>query len=236
MNTNNTIMRKIVFLSLIAMSVAAVSFAQDAKELAKQQMELNKINKKMLSAKPTKEAKKEAKRLAKEGWVVPAGEKSIELQLTQSLMYGEELMVDEAGAPTKRYIMHTAIATSGTYNAGYAASRTNAMVEVAAILKSEIAAAMQVKIDNDQSSGINALTLDKFNERAKSVVDQCLTNAIPVIRVYRRLSNGNFEVQVRLAFDKKEIAARIKRKMLAEMEKEGDEMNKVVDEVLNSKL
>lgn len=229
-------MKKIFVLSVIAVMVASVSFAQSAKELAKQQMELNDINRKLLNAKPVKEAKKEAKRLAKDGWMVPAGEKGIAQQLTQSLLYGEELMMDEADAPTKRFIMHTAMATSGSYNTGYAASRTNAMVEVAAILKTEIAAAMQIKLDNDQSSGLTAVTVDKFNERAKAIVDQCLTNAIPVVRMYRRMPNGNFEVQARFAFDKKEIAARLKRNMAAQLEEEGDKLNDIVDEVLKSKL
>ena len=76
-----------------------------------------------------------------EGWTVPAGEKNIEQQITQSQLYSAELMTDENGGVTKRFIMQTAVQTAGTYNAGYAAARANAQTELAAMLKTEIVAA-----------------------------------------------------------------------------------------------
>ncbi len=229
-------MKKMMILLAAAMMSATATFAQSAIELAKQQQELNSINRKLLTQKPTKDARKQAKELKKEGWLVPAGEKNIEQQLTESQLYGTELMADENGAPTKRYIQQTSITTSGTFNAGYAAARANAQVELAALLKTEIVTAMQAKIDNSQSSTINAVTVDKFNQRTKAIVDQALTNAVPFLRIYRRLRNNTFEVQVRIAFDKKELAARLKRNMQKELEEEGDELNNLVDEILSKKF
>lgn len=228
-------MKKTIIL-LVSVMMTMVSFAQSAKELAKEQAELRAINMKILKAKPTKEAKKQAKQLTKEGWGVPVGEKSIERQITESQIYGEELMTDEMGGVTKRFMMQTAVQTAGTYNAGYAAARANAQVELAALLKTEIVAAMQAKLDNAQSSTISTITVDKFNQRSKSIVDETLTNAIPTVVIYRRLQNNNFEVQVRLAFDKKELAARLKRNMRQELEKEGDELEPIVDYILSNKL
>ena len=222
------------FLSIIAIAmVSCVAFAQNATDLAKQQKQLNEINMKMLNAKPTKDAKRQAKQFKKEGWVVPAGEKTIEKQLTESQLLGEELMTDEEGGITKRFILHTASQVSGTYNTGYAAARTAAITELAATLRTQVAAAMQQKADNQQTSAINAVTVDKFNQRAKSIIDATLTNSRPVVAIYRVLPNKNYEVQVRLAFDKKELSARIKRAMQRELEQEGDELNDIVDEVLS---
>lgn len=227
-------MKKMISLLVVAM-MAIPTFAQSAIELAKQQQELNSVNKKLLKEKPTKEAKKQAKELKKEGWKVPAGD-ILEAQLTESQLYGAELMADENGAPTKRYILHTAVTTSGTYNAGYAAARNNAQIELAAMLKTEIVAAMQGKLDNAQTSAINATTVDKFNQRAKAIVDQAVTNALPIVRIYRTLPNNNYQVQVRIAFDKKELAARLKRNMQKELENEGDELNGIVDDILSTKF
>lgn len=211
-------------------------FAQTAKELAQQQKALNEINLKMLDMKPTKDAKKEAKVLKKEGWMVPAGEASIEQQITKSLLYSAELTTDEEGNPTKRYIMQTAQQTSGTYNAGYAAARAAAQSELASVLKTEIISTAKQKLDNSQSDAMNAVTVDKFNERSRMIVDQVLTNAIPVLAIYRRLPNNNFEVQVRMAYDKKVLSTRLKNKLREELEQEGDQlMNDVVDEVLGAK-
>lgn len=228
--------KMILMVAAVLMTSTAVN-AQSAIELAKQQKELNDINRKMLNQKPTKDAKKQAKELKKEGWLVPAGELSIEQQLTKSQLMGEELMADENGAPTKRFIMQTAIQTAGSYNSGYAAARTAAMTELAGLLKTEIVSAFQQKLDNAQNSSINATTVDKFNQRTKGIIDQALTNSITCLKIYRRLPNNNFEVQVRLAFDKKELAARLKRNMQKELEQEGDEeLNGIVDEVLSNKF
>lgn len=227
-------MKKILVMLATAM-LAIPTFAQSAAELAKQQAELRAINMRMLNAKPTKDAKKQAKALVKEGWMVPAGEKSIEQQITESQLLGAENMADENGAATKRYLMQTAVQTAGSYNAGYAAARANAQTELAAMLKTEIAAAMDKKLDNEQTSAISAVTVDKFNERAQAIVDATLTNSIPVMAIYRRLQNNNFEVQVRLAFDKKELAARLKRNMQKELEMEGDELDSMVEEIMSSK-
>ena len=188
-------MKKMILMVAAVLMTSTAANAQSAIELAKQQKELNDINRKMLNQKPTKDAKKQAKELKKEGWLVPAGELSIEQQLTKSQLMGEELMADENGAPTKRFIMQTGLQTSGSYNAGYAAARTAAMTELASLLKTGIVSAFRQKLDN------------------------------------------NYQVQVRLAFDKKELAARLKRNMQKELEKEGDEeLNGIVDEVLSNKF
>lgn len=228
-------MKKILFFVATFM-IAATATAQTAIELAQQQQELNAINMKMLNAKPTRQAKKQAKELKAEGWTVPAGDVDIAQQVTKSQLYSAELITDEDGNITKRYIMQTAQQTAGTYNAGYAAARAAAQTELAAMLKTELVSAMQQKLDNSQTDALSATTIDKFNERSRMIVDQTLTNAIPVLSIYRRLPNNNFEVQLRIAFDKKELMARIKRNMQRELEKEGDKLNEVVDVVFDEKL
>lgn len=219
-----------------ALMIATTATAQTAMELARQQQELNAINMKMLNAKPTKQAKKQAKELKAEGWTVPAGDVDIAQQVTRSQLYSAELTTDESGNVTKRYIMQTAQQTAGTYNSGYAAARAAAQTELAAMLKTELVTAMQQKLDNSQNNALMATTIDKFNQRSRMIVDQTLTNAIPVLAIYRRLPNNNFEVQVRIAFDKKELIARIKRNMQQELEKDGDKLYDIVDAVFDDKL
>ena len=219
-----------------ALMIATTATAQTAMELARQQQELNAINMKMLNAKPTKQAKKQAKELKAEGWTVPAGDVDIAQQVTRSQLYSAELTTDESGNVTKRYIMQTAQQTAGTYNSGYAAARAAAQTELAAMLKTELVTAMQQKLDNSQNNALMATTIDKFNQRSRMIVDQTLTNAIPVLAIYRRLPNNNFEVQVRIAFDKKGLIARIKRNMQQELEKDGDKLYDIVDAVFDDKL
>lgn len=228
-------MKKIV-LSCMMLMATSVMFGQSALELVKQQQELEAFNKKILNAKPTKAAKKQAKELQKAGWTVPAGEKSIEQQVTRSQLYGEELMATEDGSTTKRFLMHTAMQTSGTYNVGYAAARANALAEVASMIKTQLVTSISVKQGNSQTSAIEATTVDKFNQKVDAIVDQTMTNGIPMLSIYRRLPNGNFEVQVRLAFDKKEILSRMKKGMQKELEQEDDALISVAQDVINNQL
>lgn len=229
-------MKKFFFIIMMTVIFAVGANAQSATDLARQQQELNEIMRKSLNAKPTKDAKKQAKELKTQGWMVPAGERSIEQQVTESQFLGAELMSDENGAPIKRFIQHTGVSTAGTYNAAYAAGRSNAQVEIANMLETEIAAAMQGKLDNAQQNAVNATTVEKFNQRIKAIVHESLLNSIPVLAIYRVLPNNNFEVQVRIAFDKKEVAARLKRALQKELEMEGDELNGMVDDALNSAI
>ena len=103
------------------------------------------------------------------------------------------------------------------------------------MLKTEIVSAIQQKLDNDQTTMVNAVTVDKFNERSRAIVDQTLTRSIPLLAVYRRLPNNTFEVQVRIAFDRKELVARMKRNLQKELEGDGDKLFEVIDEVVGNK-
>ena len=99
-------MKKIVLMLCLAIA-ASTGFAQssqNAMEIAKQQKKLREFNMKVLNQEPTKDAKKQAKKLEKEKWVVPAGERPIAQQLTATQLYGEEYMLDESGNATKRFI------------------------------------------------------------------------------------------------------------------------------------
>ena len=108
-------MKKMISLLVVAM-MATATFAQSAAELARQQKELNEIHMKMLKAKPTKDAKKQAKEFRKDGWQVPMGEMSLERQINKSMLYDQELMTNEDGGITQRFLQHTGQQTAGSYN------------------------------------------------------------------------------------------------------------------------
>lgn len=230
-------MKKVLIMMVMTIATSTVSFAQSAIELARQQRELNEINMKLLNAKPSKDARKQEKLLVKQGWLVPAGGKTIGKQITEAQLLGEELMADETGNPTKRYIIRSAQAVSGSFNTGVATARANAQVELAAMLETRVAAAMETKLDNQQNSAITVHTIEKFHERAKAIIDACLTNTNTVLSIYRLTPQNNYEVQVQVAFDKKELTSRLKRKIQQELEQEGDEdLNDIVDSVLKEEL
>lgn len=226
-------MKRMILMAFVAIVAFNTVNAQNAVELAKQQKELNKINMELLNGKPSKAAKKQAKELKKQGWTVNAGDKTIEGQITEIQLLGEELMADENGNPTKRFIIQNGQSLAGTYNAARAAAATNAQNELGRALMTQIAAAMETKLDNQQNSSISVTTVEKFHQRGKAVVDACLTNTRTPLTLYRTTAQNNYEVQVQMVFDKKELTARLKRQLQKELEQEGDEdLNEIVDSVL----
>lgn len=226
-------MKKVIIMMVLAIASTSVALAQSAIELAKQQKELNDVNMKLLNAKPSKDARKQEKLLVKQGWLVPAGSKSIAKQITETQLLGEELMADETGNPVKRYIIRSAQAVAGSFNAGVATARSNAQVELAAMLQTKIAGAMESKLDNQQNTSISVITVEKFHERAKAIIDACLTNTTTLLSIYRLTPQHNYEVQIQVSFDKKELTSRLKRRIQQELEIEGDEdLNDIVDGVL----
>ncbi len=226
-------MRKLILLTIVALMACATGFAQSSVELAKQQKELNSINMRLLQIKPSKAAKKQAKKLRKEGWMVTGSDKPIELQITSDQLLAEELMADENGKPTKRYIQHSASAVQGTQKAAYADARAACQIEIAAMIETKIAGALLQRVDGIQSSSIDSTTVDKFQQRAKGVFDTVITNVIPGLNIYRQLSNNNYEVQVTLSFDKKQIAIQLKKELLKQLEMEGNaELNSIIDQAL----
>lgn len=226
-------MKKFIVMAIVALMACTTVSAQSSVELAKQQRELNEINMKMLNAKPSKDAKKQAKALKKQGWLVMGSGKSIERQITSDQLLAEELMADDSGNPMRRYIQHSASAIQGTNTAAYAAARTACQVEIAAMIETKIAGALQQKLDGSQSSSINTLTVDKFHQRAKGIFDAVINNALPGLNIYRVLPNNSYEVQVTLSFDKKQVAMLLKRELQKQLEMEGDEeLNDIVDQAL----
>lgn len=226
-------MKRIMVLLAVAFMTASAGYAQSAIELAKQQRELNKVNMDMLNMKPSKDAKKQAKQRAKDGWEVPAGSLSMANQFTRAQLMRQELMANDVGEPVARYILHEATVTSGSESVGYSAARAQCQAEIASMLQTKIAAAMKRKQDNAQNSAVDATTVSKFNERVKMITDATLSTMIPVVHIYRILPNNNYQVQATIAYDKKEMKTQMKRQMAKELEKEGDELDDVVDEVLN---
>ena len=81
-------MKKIIFglLSMMLLSASGMTYAQTTKEQRKERQELAKASKKELNEKASKAARKEAKRLSKEGWKTAPGALPLEKQLDKSYM------------------------------------------------------------------------------------------------------------------------------------------------------
>lgn len=226
-------MKKIMIMVLMAIVACTAVDAQSALDLAKQKKAQNKEYMGLVNAKPSKAAKKRAKELMKEGWRPVGSGASIEHQISNDQLLAEELMADENGNPMFRYLQHSATAVAGTQTAAFAAARTACLMEIQSLIETRIAAAMEQKLDNAQSSAINAITVDKFHQRAKAIIDGVFTDGLSGLNIYRVLPNNNYEVQVTISYDKQQVSSRLKMLLQRQLEMEGDaELNGIVDQIL----
>jgi hypothetical protein len=147
----------------------------------------------------TKEAKKEAKKLKKEGWQVPAGAFSMERQLTKAYMLQEETDADYH----PKYIIGQAISGGSFYDAAKMQAVELAKAELAGNIATDLTTLVNLKLGNQQISADKASSASEIIQKGKSLVSQKLGSTIPLIELFRTKGDGSVEVQIRLAYDKK---------------------------------
>lgn len=197
-------MKRILLLGFAALLTLTAS-AQSAEELAARQASLDSLFQAMLNAKPSKEAKAEAKRLEKEGWKAQEGEKSILQQIHESMVMAQEQMIAADGSLAERFLMQTAIQTSASYATGYATARAKAQALLGGMIETKVKSEIQTRLKNEQLAGGGAYSEAEFKQRIQTMVKQTMRNTIPVMCLYRQLPNNLYEVQLRLAVDGKAL-------------------------------
>lgn len=225
-------MKKIFAIIAVAMATLTVS-AQSYKDLVKAQQERNKYNKEMANIKPTSDDKKQAKQRKKDGWDVETGADPMDIQICKARMLQAELMADEDMEPTKRYIVAVSQSVSGNKDVAKREASNNAMGEIASMIETKLVEAMERSSDNSIHNAISATTRSTFSARMKAIVQGCLRNMVTPLTIYRVLPNYNYQVEVMVAYDKKQLKRELMQKLQQEMKVEGDKaLNPLVDEAL----
>lgn len=145
-----------------------------------------------------KEAKKEAKRLKKEGWSVPAGNLPLEMQLAQAYKLQAEVNADMQ----PKYIFGQAISGGSFYDAAKMQAVELAKAELAGNILTDLTTIVSSKLENHQVSSDKANSASEIIKEGEAVVSQKLDSPIPLIEIYRTLKDGTVEVQIRLAYEK----------------------------------
>ena len=221
-------MKKVLFLAMAMLVACSASFAQDAKEVMKERQEIKKMAKKELSARVDKATKKEAKRLAKEGWVVSPGALPLEKQLQRS--YEMEYQYDDLGFP--KYIMANAQSIAENYDAAKTAATSLAITNLAGQIQTEVAALVENTVANQQLAAEDAVSISETVMSSKNLISQSIGRTIVVVECYRVLKNKNREVMVRIAYNGEMAKQAAKQAVREELEKKGDKLHEQLDKVL----
>ena len=137
----------------------------------------------------TKEVKKQAKTMKKEGWTVAEGDKSMEQQLADLKYY-----TNEGG-----YVVESGSQLGKNFSLGQTGARAKALRAISLRLSTLIASDTEVAQTNVQSEDGEAESQVALNARVKSVSQETLSDAFPVFVVYRKILDNMYEVQVHLA-------------------------------------
>ena len=221
-------MKKVLFLAMAMLVACSASFAQDAKEIMKERQEIKKMAKKELSARVDKATKKEAKRLAKEGWVVTPGALPLEKQLQRS--YEMEYQYDDLGFP--KYIMANAQSIAENYDAAKTAATSLAITNLTGQIQTEVAALIENTVANQQLTAEDAVSISETVMSSKNLISQSIGRTIVVVECYRVLKNKNREVMVRIAYNGEMAKQAAKQAVREELEKKGEKLHEQLDKVL----
>jgi len=217
----------------MALIVACGSvFAYDKaelKEIRKQRQEIRKMTKKELNERASKDARQQAKKLKKAGWLVSPGAITLEKQLDRS--YNMQMEYDENLYP--KYIMAEAQSIGENYDAAKVSATSLAITNLAGQIQTEVTALVEQTVANKQLEANEAASIVETVMSAKNLISQSIGRTIPVVECYREVKKGgNKEVLVRLAYNGEMAKLAAKKAVKDELEKKGANLHQQLDKVL----
>jgi hypothetical protein len=221
-------MKKALFLAMALLIACSASFAQDAKEILKERKAVQKMAKKELAAKVGKDAKKEAKAFAKEGWLVSPGALPLEKMLQRS--YEMQYQYDDLGFP--KFITANAQSIAENYDAAKTAATSLAITNLAGQIQTEVTALIENTVANQQLAAEDAVSISETVMSSKNLISQSIGRTIVVVECYRVLSNKNREVMVRIAYNGEMAKEATKKAVREELVKKGENLHEQLDKVL----
>ena len=207
---------------------ASPSFAQLSKEQINERKEIRKLAKSDLKEKASKSARKEAKKLQKEGWTIAPGALPIDKQLDKS--YLMQMEYDENMFP--KYLMGEAMSIGENYDAAKMQALELAKQNLAGQIQTEVTALIENTVANKQLQAEEAASVVQSISAGKNLISQSIGQVITVMEVYRSAQNKNKEVLLRIAYNASMAKQAAKKAVREELEKKGDELHKKLDNLL----
>lgn len=216
------------FITLMILSVSELSYAQSSKEQRRERQELAKSSKKELNEKASKAARKEAKRLSKEGWKTAPGALPLDKQLDKS--YLMQYQYDADGFP--QFIMVEAMSVGGNYDAAKMQALELAKQNLAGQIQTEITALIENTVANEQMDQSDATSVTRSVMASKNLISQNIGRVVPVVETYRVVNGNNREVLIRIAYSQGMAKVVAKKAVKKELEVRGDSIHNKLDDLL----
>lgn len=221
-------MRKLFVCAFAFLCLTANVSAQTVKDIRKERQEIRKASKKDMNEKATKTARKDAKKLKKEGWITVPGALPLEKQLDKSYMM--QMEYDEDMYP--KYLMGEAMSIGENYDAAKMQALELAKQNLAGQIQTEVTALIENSVANRQLANEDASSLTQSIMGAKNLISQSIGRTIIVMECYRVKTNKNMEVLVRIAYNGAMAKAAAKRAIQDELKSKSEDLQKKLDQLL----
>ena len=216
----------VTFVFLLSGSMTAQKKSDEGKFNAKSE----KAATKEIKSKAVKEARKAAKKLAKQGYKVNPGSMPLAKQLERSWM--KQYQEDEDG--NEKYLVSDGNGVGKTLTAAELQAMEAAKLQLAGQISNEITQIIEAKIANDQIDRETGNSLTKFVAGSKNYVVQSLPYVKPYFKAYRDSGDRDVEVTIKLFYSAAEAleASRQAAEKAIRDELE-DEADVLIDEINN---
>lgn len=221
-------MRKLFVCAFAFLCLTANVTAQSVKDIRKERQEIRKASKKDLNEKATKTARKDAKKLKKEGWITVPGALPLEKQLDKS--YLMQMEYDEDMYP--KYLMGEAMSIGENYDAAKMQALELAKQNLAGQIQTEVTALIENSVANKQLANEDAASVTQSIMGAKNLISQSIGRTITVMECYRAKTNKNKEVLVRIAYNGEMAKTAAKRAIQDELKSKSEDLQKKLDQLL----
>ncbi len=222
-------MKRFFFIVIIATVLFPAYAQQDYMDFMKERKAMANFTKEQLNAKASKDARKAAKQLKKEGWVVAPGGLPLEKQLDKVYLMQAEVDL-ETGFP--KFIKGEAMSVGGNYDAAKMQAVNLAKIELAGNIATEVAALIESRVGNNQTDPAEAVSTSESVMGAKSAIAQSIGRTIIALEVYRDLRNKNKEVRVMIFYNAEMAKAAAKAAIKEDLQKKGDKLVDQLDNIL----
>jgi hypothetical protein len=190
-----------------------------------------KNNKKFRFPRVSRDVKKEAKKLQKEGFKAFVGQPPVSQQLDKSYRMINE--ADENGFP--KWIVSSGSSVANTQAAAEMQAIELAKSRLVGLIETNFRAVIENTVANNQLDAKDAVSVTKSVEVSANRVAKKLGMIMPVVKIYRNVDK-NFEVQVNIAYNYEMARKQMLAEMQAELEKESEDVRQKYEQFLNPDL
>lgn len=223
-------MKKLMMVAMaLIIAVSGTMYAQDAKEIRKQRKEVARLAKSEMKDRASKDARKEAKKLEKEGWVIFPGDLPLAKQLDRSYIMEYEYVQNAAGSIVPKYLVGRGMAIGENYSAAQNAAVQLALQYVAGLAEIDITTLTETTLANRESDVVASVA--EVVSASKNIVAKKIGEVAPIVTLHKDGKN-EVSVLVRVVYDRNTVMKAYKETIREQLEEKGDKLHDQLDEVL----